>query len=698
MKFWNQYPILRILIPLMLGVLTAWYFPLIKIHWLIYFIAIVLLIVWVYLPKSHINYRFRFFGSSIVLFVFFLSGLFLTQSHQEQFNQLHYSNKENVSHFLVRIDAPFTSTQKSHKTIGKVLGVKTHSDSCLQASYGKLLLYFQKKDSLIIQYGDEIVINANNLNVISNMGNPHEFDYQTYLKRHQIFHQLYLIPTDWLKTEKRSANILLEWSYIVRDRLIAILNSYQFSEENFAVASAILIGYDEYLDQDLRQLYAGSGAMHILCVSGLHVGIIFLILNVLLMPLQQHKSSRIFKAILISLMIWFYALITGMSPSVFRAATMFSFISFGQMINRRTSVYNSLAASAVVLIISDPLVIFHIGFQLSYSAILGILLIQPIISSWVSSRNMIVRYFWDLIAVSIAAQIGTFPISIYYFHQFPNYFILTNLFVIPASFIILTTGFATLAIDLIGLSDVVVFNLAKRLLELLLSILNKGIDLINQLPNSVSHELFFTQIEVWYLYVFLGLIIGAILQKKKSLIFVSVISFIVFMLFNGIVRINNFNNTQEVLTFYHIPNNGLLELKKGNTSMILLDSLLLSESQYSRYIVENMLNKRIKKKEILLIDSLIKEPHRIEISDWSMIVYGKNTRLPRDKSEVDYLWVRNNPKKNPILILEKIKPKTVIFDASNSFWKTEDWEEICDQSEICFHDVRKKGALIVKAP
>jgi len=698
MKFWNQFPILRILAPLIAGVLIAWSFPGIKLQWFQYLIPFILLFIWVYLPKEWIKYRFRFVGGTIILVVFFLSGFCLTRSHQNQLNQLHYSNKEQISHFLVRIDAPFSSTQKSFKTIGKVLGVKTRSDSIMHGSFGKLLLYFQKKDSLLLQYGDEVVISAQNMSPIKNIGNPNEFDYKTYLKQHQIFHQLYLVPTDWIKTENNSANILLQWSYHVRDRLIAILNSYQFSDENFAVASAILIGYDEYLDQDLRQLYAGSGAMHILCVSGLHVGIIFLILNVLLMPLQQYKSTRIFKAIIITLIIWFYALITGMSPSVFRAATMFSFISFGQMINRRTSVYNSLAASAVVLIIADPFVIFHIGFQLSYSAILGILLIQPIISSWVSSRNIIVRYFWDLVAVSIAAQIGTFPISIFYFHQFPNYFILTNLFVIPASFIILITGFATLAIDLVGLSEVAVFNMVKQLLEILLSILNGGIDLINHLPHSVSYQLFLTKFEVWYLYLFLGLFIAAILLRKKKLLFISAISFIAFMLFVGFNRIEDFKNQKEVLTFYHIPNSGLLEFSKGNSSLIIIDSLMYSENQYSRYVLENMLCRRIKQEEAFLLDSFIEEPKRLKISEWSMLVYDKNTKLPREISKVDFLWIRNNPKKNPILILEKIKPKTIVFDASNSFWKASDWEELCENSDIYFHDIRKKGALIVQAP
>jgi competence protein ComEC len=697
-KFWNQYPLLRVLIPLIAGVLTNWYAGFIQYSWIWLLLSFFMLLIWVFKPQSFNNYKFRFIGGGLTVVVFFLLGYVLTEFHQQQNNENHYSKYENISHFLVRMDAPFTATPKSQKTIGKVLAIKTSSDSLLKAAHGKLLLYFKKSDTLVLKYGDELIIGAKNLSPIKNMGNPNEFDYEAYLSRLQIYHQLYLIETDWLKTGKHSVNLILKWSYNVREQLIYLLQSFKFSDHNFAVASAILLGYDEYLDQDLRQLYAGSGAMHILCVSGLHVGIIFLIFNVILSPLNTRRSLKITKTLIIVVLIWFYALITGLSPSVFRAATMFSFISFGQIMDRKTSVYNSLSASAIVLIVYDPLVIFHIGFQLSYSAILGILLIQPLISSLWKVKNIILKYFWDLFAVSIAAQMGTFPLSIYYFHQFPNYFILTNLFVIPWSFLVLVSGFITLAIELLGLGAVIVFSYSKVILEFLLTTLNAGIDLIHQIPYSVSQALFFTAIDVWLIYLFIALFFASFLLKKIRYLYTGLICFAILMIWNGVIRTQAATKKTESLTIYHIPGNALAEFQKGNHSIIIMDSSLFEQGNYSRYISEHMLSKRIKKEETFILNSEDYNQSILQLGSWKTFILGKKNLLPEETKKVDILWLRNNPKIKPQLVLDKIQTDIVVYDASNAYWKAEIWKSYCDSLDIAFHDIKKKGAYITMAP
>lgn len=698
MKFWNQYPLLRVLFPIILGVLIAYYSPGFNFLLIIPLSIFITFLLWIIFRNWLTGYKLRFLGSVLVTILFLFLGFFLTRSQQENSNKLHYSNFENITHFLVRINAPFSSTQKTNRTIGEVMGVNIESDSLMHISIGKLLLYFQKEDTLLLKYGDELIVNAKNLSPIKNMGNPHEFDYKAYLARHQVYDQMYLKETDWLSTGFNSSNIVMRWSYDARNSLISILNSYSFSKQNFAVASAILVGYDEYLDENLRQLYAGSGAMHILCVSGLHVGIIFLILNTLLKPLERKRSSKYAKVVLIVLMIWFYALITGMSPSVFRAATMFSFISFGQLINRKTSVYNSLTASAIVLILADPLVIFHIGFQLSYSAILGILLIQPLISSWLTINNVVGKYFWELLAVSIAAQIGTFPISIYYFHQFPNYFFLTNLFVIPLSFVVLITGFVTLLIDLLGLSGFLVFSWIKDVLDILLSILNSGVGWINQIPYSISHNLYFSAYDVGLIYLFVGLLLAAVLNKIKKLLTFSLAVFILLMGFNGINRLLLFSNNTETLTIYNIPNNALLELNKGKRSVLLIDSVTLANDKFSRYISENLLQRRVKEEEIIILDSILKSPSVTRVGQWKFLIQDDRSDLPDENVSVDFLWVRSDPKKKPFLILEKVKPKTVVFDGTNSYWNAKYWEKECDLLNISFHNLKEKGAFIIKTP
>ena len=177
--------------------------------------------------------------------------------------------------------------------------------------------------------------------------------------------------------------------------------------------------------------------MHVLAVSGLHVGIIFFILNFLLTPLNRNKRLLKIKLFLLVGALWFYAFLTGLSPSVMRSCTMFSFIVVGENLNKRTNIYNTLAASAFLLMLINPLIIFGAGFQLSYIAVISIVFFQPRLAALVAVKNRILKYVWDLFTVSVAVQIGTAPISIFYFHQFPVYFWLSNFIVIPGAALIL---------------------------------------------------------------------------------------------------------------------------------------------------------------------------------------------------------------------------------------------------------------------
>ncbi|MCK5776729.1 MAG: ComEC/Rec2 family competence protein, partial [Bacteroidales bacterium] len=496
MKALNEYPLYRLLIPMILGIITASIIYETYVSVVVLIILFLLFSLWVFRHPALRQYSLRFVNGIFITILFFLFGYQLLWVKTDLHSSQHYSKIDSVSHLLISVNSPFTEKEKTYKTVGKVLAVYQNGSETAIVASGKLLLYFSKQDFPTLEYGDELLI-TNKLQPIMGYGNPNEFDYAAYLKQQNIYHQMYLRPTDWIKTVHNSANEIMRLSYHLRDILLNILIDFNFSKDEFAVASAILLGYDDYLDQDLRQLYSGSGAMHILCVSGLHVGIIFLIFNTLLLFIKKYKYGNIIHAILMIFIIWVYALVTGLSPSVFRSATMFSFITLGGILNRRTSTYNSLAASAFVLLISNPYLLFHIGFQLSYMAVLSILFIQPYLSKLVDSKWLFLRKSRDLIAVSIAAQLGTFPLAIYYFHQFPNYFILTNLLVIPLSFIILIGGFANIFVYLIGSGSSYIGIVLTKGLYGSLWFLNHALAVINKLPLAVSSDLYFSQIDTF---------------------------------------------------------------------------------------------------------------------------------------------------------------------------------------------------------
>lgn len=698
MKFWNQYPLLRLLLPFIFGILLSYYFPYISDIWWLIGIVFIITAFWIFRPKWLQQFRYRFITGLIIPFLFIFLGYGLSMVKSEKQQAHHYLHIDSISHLIVQINSPIIEKNKSFKTTAQIVGVYRNNENQAISANGTLLLYFKKSEGFHLKYGDEILMNTDKMSGIENFGNPNEFDYQEYLKRQNIFHQAYLYETDWVLSSHYEPNILINWTIKVRDMLIGILKSFDFSESEFAVGAAILLGYDEFLDSDLRQLYAGSGAMHILCVSGLHVGIIFLILNTLFKPIDRIKYGMYLKAILIILTIWFYALITGLSPSVFRSATMFTFITFGGLFNRKTSTYNSLMASAFVLLVADPYILFHIGFQLSYSAVLAILLFQPRISSLVKTDKLLFRKTWDLVAVSIAAQIGTFPLAIYYFHQFPNYFFLTNLLVIPASFVILISGFFTLIMQLIGAGATWFGFLGSHILEASLLFLNKSVNLINQLPYAVSHDLFFSLYDTMLIYLIIICLLCLIIMKKAVFLFALLSSFILMMVTNTFVR---FQKAQEdTLIIYHIPKASLIEIQKGRNSIMLMDSSLYLLEDRFRYSRNLKLSNRIKSHQEILLDTLLDNSlinNCLKFGGKSIFILDQQLMVPGNKNHIDYVLLKNNSRINLSKLKESINFDTLLFDGSNSFWKIEKWKSSCDTLGITYYDITKRGAFILKS-
>ena len=206
------------------------------------------------------------------------------------------------------------------------------------------------------------------------------------------------------------------------------------------IVKALILGQKKDINKQLYSDYAAAGAIHILAVSGLHVGIIYFILITLLRPLKRLFKHELIISIIIVISLWGFAFLTGLSPSVIRAVTMFSFFAFAKAINRETNTINTLFLSYFTLLIINPLWLFHIGFQLSYLAVLSILWLLPLFNKVYCPKNYFARKIWDIFTVTLAAQTGIFPLSIYYFHQFPGLFFMTNLIILPFLGVLLGGG------------------------------------------------------------------------------------------------------------------------------------------------------------------------------------------------------------------------------------------------------------------
>lgn len=328
--------------------------------------------------------------------------------------------------------------------------------------------------------------------------NPLQFDLRSFLLHKNITTRIYCREDQVLGHWKNPAFSLYALSGEVRQLSVKRLQSCGLGGDELAIASALVIGEEELLTRELRSVYAATGAMHVLSVSGLHVGIVYLLLLIMLRPFRRYQQV----APLVSIpVLWLYAFVTGLSPSVLRSAMMFSLAAAGKLFRRDVSIYNTLAASAFLLLAGDPFLLFDVGFQLSYLALTGILLLQKPIASLLSLRNIALQKIWLVSGVAVAAQVSTTILSVYYFHQFPTYFLFSNLLVVPLSFVVLVAGILCLLLGWIP-----VFGpLAGTLLKWSVLLLNKGLEFFTDLPGSTIQNLYLSFGECLLLH--LGLIL-----------------------------------------------------------------------------------------------------------------------------------------------------------------------------------------------
>ncbi len=380
------------------------------------------------------------------------------------------------------------------------------------------------------------------LNRIENRGNPGEFDYQEYMANQNIYYNTTCFNS-YITTPKQKTNLKIAANYL-RSKLISKFHEYQISEKSASLLSALTLGDKKLLSKDTKNSFADSGAMHVLAVSGLHVGILFVLFSYLLNFLFPQKRLKIIKLILLILILWFYAFLTGLAPSVMRSCTMFTLIAIGENLKRKGNIYNSIGASALILMLLNTKVIFEVGFQLSYLALFAIIYFQPKIANLIQIRNKPLQKIWQLTSVSLAAQIGTAPIAIYYFHQFPVYFWLSNLIVIPAAAIILYSTFAFLLSSGIP----IVASKIALILDEFVSMIMDSIQVISNLPHSTINNIYISNFSLIASYlIFLGLILFISFQHKKYIFFL--LSSFCLLLSAILIQQNKLQNNRKLIIY-----------------------------------------------------------------------------------------------------------------------------------------------------
>ena len=466
--------------------------------------------------------------------------------------------------------------EKSYKIVAKLNVINDTTFWITQ----KVVLYFQK-DKVIkqISVGDKLLVSTQ-LSFIEPPKNPEQFDYAKFMKRKGVFLTGYVGKQNWVQQDGKSKYSLRRFSSFMQQFLSNKLMMAGMSGAEYSVAAAILLGNDETLEPELRASYAATGVSHILCVSGMHVGVIFMILGFLLKPLDKHLKTRYLKNIILLVAVWVYANITGLAPSVTRSAAMFTFVITGKFLQRKTNIFHSLFASLFILLVYNPLLIFEVGFQLSYLAVFGIVLFQNIIHQWYKPRTKVGNYLWNLISVSVAAQITTSPIAIFYFGQFPNYFLLTNLFVIPVSFVITIMGVATLMFSF----NSFISNGLGFVLNFGVKVMNEGVLFIEKLPGALTTNISINMYQVILLYIFI-IILCFCRKKIKLQILLSMLILNGFFLIHSINMIKKKNYVDVVN--YEISKSVVFQFCYQGNGIIFSDSIHNEDDKQYQFCIKN---------------------------------------------------------------------------------------------------------------
>lgn len=663
----NYLPV-HFVIFLILGICVQFYYKIWCFGFLHFLSVFGIILLTLFLVKSKIIKTFLSF------LLFFFIGISTVYFQNKQHYTNYYQNFiDNNSTKILKINKVLKPGFYHFKFEAKVIQIDDYK-TC-----GIVLLNL-KKDTLHsdINVDDILLVKTDFLDVMPPL-NPHQFDYKSYLAKKGITQQIFIDKNDFKKLVNNDIS-LFGLSASFRNKVQNSLKKYHFKDDELGVISALLLGQRQDISKDLIDDYSKAGAIHILAVSGLHVGIILLILNWLFKPLEVFKNGKILKTIVLIIFLWSFAFVAGLSASVIRAVTMFTFVAFGLFFRKRNFVEFSLISSMFFLLLFKPMFLFDVGFQLSYLAVFGIVWVQPkLVQIW-QPKLKIINFFWRLFTVSIAAQIGILPLSIYYFHQIPGLFLLSNLIIIPFLGAILLGGIIIILLSVLDILPQFFADFYGKII----SIINSFVQWISNQEAFLFEELslsFWMMISM-YLIVFSFVLLVFKYSPKKLLFFLGSI-----IVVQSVLLIESKQGvSKEEFIVFHKSRYSILGERLGNQLTIyhttnsnnlkFLNSYKVGEKVSLNYTNQLKNIYSIKNKNILIVDSLG--------------VYNiKQLKNP-------IVILQQSPKINLERLIKVIKPMQIIADGSNYKSYMNLWEEVSKKENIPFYNTSKKGAFIIK--
>lgn len=674
MKFIN-FAIVRFSIFLTIGILSAHFYP-VTTFLLPYLLALLFVFVlfWFWARKR----IFQSVELGIATYVcFFFIGYVSYQMRLPMFQSNHYTHI-TTSDIPEMLQLKITETLKddnfNHKYLAEIYEVNGNN------SKGKVLVNVSK-DSIESRFlVDDLILVYSTISEIPKPLNPHQFDYSKYMKSLGVYGQLHISRKEIIK-HQIGAPTLRGFAQNRRARIIEKLQKTKLETDERAIIQALVLGEKKDIDKNLYEKYAAAGAVHILAVSGLHVSIIYFILSFLLKPLSRFKYGSLIQVISIVLSLWGFALLSGLSPSVTRAVTMFSFFALAEVLNRDTNAINTLFLSYFTLLVINPFLLFQVGFQLSYLAVFFIIWLLPIFQNIGYSKYKVVRKVWTLIAVTICAQIGVLPLSLFYFNQFPGLFLLTNIVILPFLSILMCGG---ILIVILASFDFLPNWLAESY-NYLIEQLNWFINWIATQEHFLLGDIHFSTLKTISAYL---TIIAFALYLKKLTYPRLITSLVTIALLISVYIYDENRYSRSQLLVFQKNRQTLLAYQNGK-------DLSIFKNDSTENLSHDYPIKAFKTKQNITSFSEKTLPFIFKYNDKKILIIDSLGVYPKHEN-IHTIILSNSPKINLNRLIDSINPSQIIADGSNYHSYVDRWEETCKLKKLPFSHTAKQGAFLLE--
>ena len=685
----RKMPFVRLLIALMAGILLQWYCSLsLPVFMAAFVVGLLVYLSFLFLPAYKVFQLQWLRGVWVLVLVMACGGMLgyiKNPLHQHDNYTSVYQDGDGI---VATVSEALLNKPKTYKANARITAL--YRNKTYLPVTGTVIIYFNKDGiNKQLQYGSQILF-TRSLQSIKNTGNPGSFDYHRFLLFQGVTGQVFLKSNEYRILRGTDASSLQTFLNAIRRYVIQTLQTYIQGKDEQSVAEALLIGYRNDLDKQLVLSYSRTGVVHIIAISGLHLGMIYGFILLLFSRFKNRKWHRFVVPVIALLVLWLFTLIAGAVPSILRSAVTFSFIAIGMFINRKTNIYNTLAASAFCLLLFNPFLLWDVGFQLSYTAVLGIVLFSAPIANCLYFQNKMLNAIWQMISITLSAQILTLPVILYNFHQFPLLFLFINLIVIPLSEIILfVLLFLVLAAKWASLAW-----LTGWLAQGLLWLMNSVIIHTARLSFSVWTNIKTDVAQAWMLYVIIVLLALWLLYKLPKLLLYSLAMAVVIAVYTS-VDIGRANH-QNKLIIYNINKHQAIDVVNGSNAYCFYDEGLPEDIQANSFYVNPCHTLfRVKKGSY---QSLSAMGNKVIHANGKTILFITQTfPQPHTKAKIkaDIVFVTNNAKLYVSDLSKWVDCSLFIADNNISAGKLKHWKQDCESLHIRFHSISQQGAFVM---